>query len=95
MILRQFQNAVPNAAAEGAEIAGICTQGNIGKPVDDGIEALFEEREDLAFASAVLIGGNHIVLRLIIQDLYHIAGNFGSLLQVRIDQRDIFTVSLL
>ena len=43
--LCQTEDAVPHAAAEGAEIAGIGMELHIRKPVDDGIEAFFEEGE--------------------------------------------------
>ena len=95
MIFSQIQNTVPNTAAEGSEITGIRLQSYLGQHIDDGIEAFLEERKHLSFTAAVLIGSNHIVFRLLIQNLNHIPHNFRTLLQVCVDQGGILTHSLL
>ena len=95
VILTQLQNAVSHTPAEGAEIAGIRTEGNIGKMIDQRVEALLEEGEDLALATAVLEGGNHIVFRLVIQNLDHVPDNLRPLLEVGINQTEIVTGCVL
>ena len=94
MILCQFYNAVCHTSANGAEVAGVGLQVHIGKLVDQGIKGFFEEGKHLAFTPAVLIGGNDIVFRLFIQNLYHIPDDFRPLLQIGIDKADIFTAGL-
>ena len=43
MILAKFQNTFPNTAAKGSEITGIRLEGHLGKLIDNGIKAFFEE----------------------------------------------------
>ena len=95
MIFGQFQNAVPDAAAEGAEIAGVRMKLYGGHFIDDAVKALFEEGKGLAFPAAVLIGGNNVILGLVVQNIHHIPDDLWPLLQVRIDEGDIFPVGVL
>ena len=90
MVLAQQQQTVPDAAAEGAEIAGVGVQTDLGELIDDGIEALFEEGEDLALAAPVLISRHNVVFRLLVQNLYHIPDDFRPLLQIRVNEADVF-----
>lgn len=94
VVFPQLQNAVPDTAAEGAEVAGIRLQGHVGELVDDGIKAALEEREHLSLTAAVLVGGHHIVLRLLVQNLHHVPDNLWPLLQVGIDQTDVLAVGV-
>ena len=64
MVFPQLQNTVPDASAEGAEVAGIGLERDIRELVNNAVEAFFEKRQHLALAAAVLIGGYHIVFRL-------------------------------
>ena len=95
VVFGQFQNTVPDAAAKGTEIAGIRVQLHGGHFVDDAVKALLEEGQSLAFPPAVLIGGNNVILRLAVQDVHHLPDDLRPLLQVRIDEGDIFPVGML
>ena len=85
MIFRKVQNAVPDAAAEGAEVAGIRLEGNLRQGVNNLIETTLEERKDFSLSPTVLVGGNHIIFRFIVQNLGHLPDQLRSLLQVCID----------
>ena len=95
MVLSQRNDAVSNTSAEGTEITGIGLEIHVGKFVDDRIERFLEERENLSFTSAILVGSNYIIFRLLVQNLNHVSYNFRPLLQVRINKCHIFTGGLL
>ena len=94
MVFGQVHDAVTDDASEGAEIAGIRFQLYIGQLVDQRIETLLEPGQDLTFASAVLVGGNDIVFGLLVQNLYHVPDNLRTLLQVSVNEGDIFAAGL-
>ena len=95
MVFGKLQDAVPHAAAEGPEIAGIRLQGNLGQLIDNLIKALLEEGEDLSLVAPVLIGGHDVVFRFFIQDVHHIPNDLRPLLQIRIDEADVFAGGVL
>ena len=49
VVFGKLKDAVPHAAAECAEIAGIGLKRYAGKKIDDGIEPLFEETQHTSF----------------------------------------------
>ena len=63
--------------------------------VDNGVEVFLKERQHLAFATTILVGSNHINVRIFVENLHHIPNDFRPLLQVGIDQRDIFTTGVV
>ena len=95
MILCYGKDTIPNTSAESPEITCICMEGYIRHSIDNRIKALFEEREDFALTSAILIGSDHVILGLFIQDLYHIPDDLGALLQIRIDEGNVITTGML
>ena len=95
VIFREIDDAFCNTAAESAEVAGISLQLDAGHFVDQGIEATLEKRQDLAFAAAVLIGGYNVILRLLVQNPDHVPDDLRPLLQISIDEGNVFTGSLL
>ena len=68
---------------------------DLGELVDDGIEGLFEEGKDFSFATAILIGGHHVAVCVLLKDLNHVPHDFRALLEIRVNQADIFPVTLL
>ena len=95
MIFAQLQNTVPHAAAEGTKIAGIRLERHVRKLVDNLIKAFFEEGENLSFIASVLIGGNHIIVRVAVQKGHHLPHNFRALLEVGINETHIFAAGVL
>ena len=95
VILRKLHDTVSNTAPECAEIAGITLQLYTGQPIDEVVEALLEEGQYLAFTTAILVGCYHIILFLFVQDLDHVPDDFWPLLQIGVNEGNVFTVRLL
>ena len=60
-----------------------------------GCYALAEEGKDFSFATAILIGGHHVAVCVLLKDLNHVPYDFRPLLEIRVNQADIFPVTLL
>ena len=59
------------------------------------VKAFLEKGKEFALTTAVLVSGNHIRFRLVIQYFDHFSYNLRPLLQIRIDQAYIFTTCVL
>ena len=70
-------------------------QSGVGQFVDDGIESFFEERQQFALATAILVCSDHVEIRVFVQKCYHIPHNFRPLLEIGIDQADVFATRML
>ena len=95
MVFGQSQKAIPDAPAEGTEIAGVRLKPNLGEPVNETIEALFEEGEHLALASPILKRRHHVHLGLALQNLHHLAHQLRPLLQIRVDEGNVVPPGVL
>ena len=66
----------------------------IGRVFQDpmtGTAATMQIEENLALAAPVLISRHNVVFRLFVQNLYHIPDDFRPLLQIRVNEADIFS----
>ena len=92
MVFCQLKQTVPDAAAKGTEIAGIGMEVHIRQMVDNAVKPSFEEGQDLALTTTVLVGSDHIAVRLFIQNSDHIQYDLRTLLQVCVDEGNIVTI---
>ena len=88
-----YKGTVPCYAVVDSKLKLLAIPG--GKKAYDFIKTLFEERKDLSFTAAVLIGSHHIGIRFSIQNGHHLPDNLWPLLQIRVDQGDIVTAGML
>ena len=51
-------DTVADASAECPEVTGIALEADLGEPIDNGVKALFKERQDFSFTATVLGGSN-------------------------------------
>ena len=95
MVFRKLQNAVPDAAAEGTEVAGVGLQGHLGQLIDDAVKALFEEGQRLSFSPAILKCRDHVEFRFLVQNFHHVTDDFRTLLEVGVNEADIVSCRVL
>ena len=62
---------------------------------EESVKSFFEEGQHLALATAILIGGDHVVVTVVIQKGNHVPYDLGTLLQVCIDQADVVSLCVL
>ena len=95
MVLGKVNDILRHTAAEGAEIAGVGVEFDTGQVIDDAVKVLFEEPQHLALPTAILIGGHHIVFRLLLQNGHHVPDDLRPLLEVGVDEGDVVAGGLL
>lgn len=87
--LGEGEDGLQHVAPKDSKIAGAGGEGQVGEPADHLIEHALAEGEQAALPPPLLVGHHLVILRVLLQKGEHLGNVVRPLLEVRVDQGDI------
>ena len=88
VVFAHGQDGLHHAAAQRAEIAGICLERDVARRIDHMVEQLFAQGGESALAPGVLIRRHGVEAGVRLQKPHHLQRLFRRLLQIGVDDGD-------